>query len=631
MMPFGKRMTSMRRTLMLLWFWLYLAAGQEVRPELTISQGTLRGRIMRTRSGREFFGFLGIPYASPPVGTLRFMPPVRHPGWGVVLDATNFRSPCPQYDSKSLQVGEENCLFVNVFTPSLPRTRVGSELSFPVMVFFHGGFFDSGSSNIYGPERFLDKGVILVTLNYRLGVLGFLSTGDENVPGNYGLLDQNMALQWVRENIPAFGGNPNLVTIFGQDAGAASVTIHMVAPQSQGLFSRAIAQSGSALCQWSVERNPLEYALEVSSKVRCPRDNVNSMIQCLRKADVNDILRAQNDLKVFGSFPVRTAPVIERTGSSRFLPEEPLYLMERESIRRVPFIAGVNRDEGVFLFPEVASLYRETSVGSPDFLKDVLLPRYLHTAGRIKGNTDAVVRSLMFEYFSGVDPYNLTSIIKPFANMSGDNLFFACTDQALKAYSRFNVPTYMYLFSYRGTNTMVDYDISVPRPAVDLGVSHGDELNYMFQLNVQGLRPPSLFDNFVSSRILTLWTDFARFGESPQFINSEYPRWDPFNPDTLSYYEIDSSLHNGRGYRQRFVDLWLKHIPSLVNPDPSTDSLVDQRTVPIVYRTVSWALVAVCLGLVILIIVLLAILYNQKKSQSFRARDESGLSTSTLY
>lgn len=153
--------------------------------------------------------------------------------------------------------GSEDCLYLNVYTPSiLPLILL------PVMIFIHGGSFKSGSGNeeIYGPDFLVKNEVILVTINYRLGVFGFLSLQSKNIPGNAGMKDQVAALKWVKSNIENFGGDPNNITIFGESAGAASVSFHLISPLTKGLFKRAIIQSGSANCWWAQALEPRERA-----------------------------------------------------------------------------------------------------------------------------------------------------------------------------------------------------------------------------------------------------------------------------------------------------------------------------------------------------------------------------------
>uniref|UniRef100_A0A240SXX7 Carboxylic ester hydrolase n=1 Tax=Lutzomyia longipalpis TaxID=7200 RepID=A0A240SXX7_LUTLO len=197
--------------------------------------GCFQGKYERGLE-KPYEAFYGIPYAESPVGKLRFEDPLPHSGWYGYWDASYPRSDCLQrnvYIASQPVVGSEDCLYLNVYRPLL---RTSEKL--PVIVYIHGGGWFTFSSNPrqYGPEYFMDNGqVILVTLNYRLGILGFLCSGDEAVRGNFGLKDQQMALKWVASNIEAFGGNPDSITLVGQSAGAASTHFHMMNPESQGI------------------------------------------------------------------------------------------------------------------------------------------------------------------------------------------------------------------------------------------------------------------------------------------------------------------------------------------------------------------------------------------------------------
>ena len=209
--------------------------------------------------------FTGIPYAAPPVGALRFQPPVPAPGWAGFRDATRPGPRCIQDVDNDVDKREtsEDCLTLNVWTPppsGEPR---------PVLVWIHGGGFVNGSGDIYNARRLAGRGdIVVVTINYRLGALGFLAhpaLGQEGDVGNYGLADQQAALRWVQDNIAGFGGDPDKVTIAGESAGAMSVCDHLVAPDSDGLFSAAIIQSGPCAAQYDLpaaERTSEQYAAE---------------------------------------------------------------------------------------------------------------------------------------------------------------------------------------------------------------------------------------------------------------------------------------------------------------------------------------------------------------------------------
>ena len=212
---------------------LHCVLGRQVQ----VQQGRLVGPSQgRTHHGKPFLSYLGVPYGAAPEGERRFQLPVPATPWEGELVADRSVS-CPQYEPWSQSIiGVEDCLVVNVHATK--EVLESGKPNTPVMVFIHGGgyVFGDGTPQLYGPDWILDFGVILVTLNYRLGALGFLSTGDKELPANLGLWDQRLALQWVQQNIAAFGGDPGRVTIAGESAGSMSVMFHVLSSQSTGLF-----------------------------------------------------------------------------------------------------------------------------------------------------------------------------------------------------------------------------------------------------------------------------------------------------------------------------------------------------------------------------------------------------------
>ncbi|XP_026327750.1 esterase FE4-like [Hyposmocoma kahamanoa] len=207
-----------------------VTAHQVKEPRVRILHGVLKGTCKISTKGRTYGSFQGIPYARPPLAKFRFREPQPPAPWPGVWDASRPLQPCLQRDAFEKKViGREDCLHLNVYSP---KPYIGAML--PVVVFIHGGTFMHGSGSFYDPGHLMDKDLVVVTFNYRLGPLGFLSTGDEVVPGNAGLKDQTMALRWVRNNILMFGGNPDSVTLAGCSAGGASVHYHYLSPMSRG-------------------------------------------------------------------------------------------------------------------------------------------------------------------------------------------------------------------------------------------------------------------------------------------------------------------------------------------------------------------------------------------------------------
>lgn len=216
--------------------------------------------------------------------------------------------------------------------------------------------------------------------------------------------------------------------------------------------------------------------------------------------------------------------------------------------------------------------------------------------------------------------------------MTSDALYNSCVDETIKLYWLSRAPVYQYVFEYRGENSMVNLLVNNNPVFFPTGVCHGDELFYLFNLRIVGLRPPSFQDNLVSSRLVTLWTDFAKYGWAPKISNREFPEWDRFDPDSMRSYRIGRDLMKGSAYRQRESYLWSHHLRNVSGLDPMSLAQTDSQ--PLLYRTLAWTMIAVSIALLVMILVLLGILYTQRRRQTFRADTPvpSHLSgTSTLY
>ncbi|CAG0906064.1 unnamed protein product, partial [Cyprideis torosa] len=357
-------------------FGLVSSQDATVFPEVTLSHGGIvRGVRLPVKlvdgsldsRGIEFDAYRDIPYAEKPV---RFSPPVTHAGWRGVRNATEEIAICNQasmMNPEQLSMGQEDCLVLQVHVP-VSLTNVDPPL-LPVMVNIHGGgfAFGSGQSLFYGPEHLMapEHQVILVNINYRLGPFGFLSTGDSEAAGNWGLLDQIQALKWVQKEIQAFGGDPEKVTIFGESAGGGSVSFLQLSPLSKGLFHRAIAQSGSSLDPWAMQLHPRDNAIELAKKLQCPLPNSETsdskivsraVVECLREKNASDVVNASAgrfiDWTKSSTFftVVVDGDYLEETEGSPVIPEHPLTLLKSGTIGNpVPTIMGRTDEEGIFL------------------------------------------------------------------------------------------------------------------------------------------------------------------------------------------------------------------------------------------------------------------------------------------
>lgn len=314
-------------------------------PTITTNSGQVQGERLSCGLLCNYFSFKGIPYAAPPVGDLRFRGPVPHPGWEGVRQATQHGQVCPQ-GSGGVVIGDEDCLFLNIYTQDLIGSR-------PVMLFIHGGSFvtGSGNSDVYGPDYFVQEGVLLITINYRLGMLGHLNTGDRFAQGNYALKDMVEALRWVRDNIAGFGGNPNNVTIFGESAGAAAVHYLILSQMSAGLFHRAIAQSSTVLSPYAFQPNPRDMAFEFAENAGVSTVTSEALVDELRELTFAQIVaNGPATRPPSGLRPYDFVPSIEGEDfvEPRFLTLNPFDILRSGDYNHVPLIMGFNDAETLY-------------------------------------------------------------------------------------------------------------------------------------------------------------------------------------------------------------------------------------------------------------------------------------------
>lgn len=248
-----------------------------------IDDGAIQGTVMMSRLGLSFNAFLGIPYAEPPIGNLRFLAPIRKRPWTELWNATQWKPICVQNNPDSEDEMSEDCLYMNIFSKNL-------NASMPVIVYIHGGSFAWGDAKSQaGPHYLMDREVVLVSFNYRLGALGFMSVGTQEIPGNAAMKDMALVLQWINRNIVKFGGNPNKVTLMGWSAGALAVHALMLSPMVRGLFHRTVAISESLAGLRSLPNDYLSLAMRYGERLNCSDTDLNSLIACLRDVNISAV------------------------------------------------------------------------------------------------------------------------------------------------------------------------------------------------------------------------------------------------------------------------------------------------------------------------------------------------------
>ncbi len=450
--------------------------------------------------------FLGIPYAEPPVGELRWRPPQPVARWGETLQATKFANTCPQPQRGVFAAPSktEDCLYLNVFS-SNTGSETGAKL--PVMVWFHGGGLFSGESNDYDGIKLASRGrVVVVTVNYRVGALGFLSHPAINAEGhsfaNYGIMDEQLALRWVQTNIAAFGGDPGNVTIFGQSGGGTAVMANLASPLSRGLFHRAINQSGTRIGV-TLPATALKLGEEFAALAGC----ADQRPQCLRALSVDQVLTHQGGiLGVVSEFPSVDGTIITRAALDAFASGQ---------FNRVPIMTGLVRDEQAFFLPEANT---KKPLTADDFM------RYTVSFGA------AHKEKLLAKY--PLADYPSPSLAE-IAMAQGAK---ACTARLLdRAWSKF-VPVYAYEFADRTAPSYFP-DVSYPMRAY-----HTAELQYLFPRfrGGQGTSHPlSDAQERLSDLMVDYWTTFARAGTPERSDSGPLPPWPQYSAEKDNVLVLD--------------------------------------------------------------------------------------------
>ncbi|GAB0091514.1 hypothetical protein DMENIID0001_063660 [Sergentomyia squamirostris] len=547
---------------------------------VTLSHGGgLIGRYLSSQSGRGIRAFMGVPYAEPPIGSLRFSHPVPKKPWAGFLRANQDGDQCLQYDylyKGNESIGSEDCLYLNVYVPQTPE----SNNPLPVMVFFHGGGFQSGTGGkvFYGPDYLLDEDVILVSGNYRLGVFGFLSTNTLDSPGNYGLKDQSLILKWVQENIGFFGGDKNSVTIFGQSVGGACVTYHTVSPLSRGLFQRAIAQSGTHLGIWSLQdaRVAVNNARQLAEVMDCPSEESNSreMVECLRRKSAEEINSHFFDFFLWDIYPtISWGPVIEPPNEGAFLNEEPRDISRGHEI---PLMLGVVSDEGLMISTSI--------LHSSELIEDVktewvrILPPVLWYNYYSKELQEQLTNMITEFYVNGLNKdMNDPIFFQRFTEAMSDGYFTSAVDQFLQyrqqlATDSLNSNTYLYIFNHRGDSSFSEQ--LQQNPDADYGVCHSDDVIALFPVMKEHFfhGVPTEEDDSIRKAMVSMWVNFARYGNPTPTENVDLPRWDTVGSFPYNYLRIGrfnqpgnvSRISMEKGFYDDRVLFW-RNIISMLN------------------------------------------------------------------
>ncbi|XP_012167385.1 uncharacterized protein LOC100644931 isoform X1 [Bombus terrestris] len=558
--------------------------------EVRVKQGRLRGIVVQPRTTYDLQPvdvFRGVPYAEPPVESLRFSPPRSPEPWRGSRQFQDFAPVCPQtlpnlrdevkpvryeYLKKllpHLTNQSEDCLYLNIYTPHQPEGQKTLR-KYPVMVFIHGESFEWNSGNLYDGTILASYGnIVFVTINFRLGILGFLRPGiRDDTTSNFGLLDQIAALLWLRENIADFGGDPNSITLVGHGTGAIFANLLLISPvaNKKGLFKRAILMSGSALSADAIGKAPLQITKQVAHALNCPTTTDNDLALCLRSQDVSTLLNVKihkpNYVPAF-------APLIDNV----VIPDKPLNLMKNsELFGRFDLMYGVTESEKFHILSPIALLH-----GMVDVQRDEVLREYAKATHELEA--ELILSKILEQYgdFSAgfTNDYTLKNRDLVLDALS-DSGTVAPLIMTANLHSRANPKSYMYIFSH--PKAMQEYSGQQRQCTV-----HGEELPYVLGVPLDGSkydqrRRYNIGETLFSEAMMNWWCSFAYVG-NPN-IAKRYPYltdgpkewrqydidWPEYEPQNQTYLNLTIPPSTSRHYRSAEMQFWNEDVPYLLRP-----------------------------------------------------------------
>lgn len=492
---------------------LFLISVCTTDPIVTTRFGQIQG-FTGNYDDAKYEAFIGIPFAEPPLGDLRFqLPKPFNSTWSTPYQALNYGNGCYQKPASYFNFNiSEDCLYLNIWRPEMTDQNDDSEL-FPVLYFLHGSGYTSSSSSmpqVQGNVLAATQKIIVVSSNYRLGAFGFAYGSHTLMPGNLGLYDALTVLRWIRDNIKSFGGDPNEVTLSGQSAGSKMVSFLASLPdkfESQTLFSRLIMMSGVATNQIHADSESIALAKTrlLASKVNCLSqiDKLNSSnelsdetIDCLKKTDANDILKAQNskDITTIGCSEITVFLPVHGTD---LIPNRPMinHGLKLESLTDKPMLFGAEQDE--------ASMFTPSQVSGIFTLKDAYEYTKQRISFAIKDIKTDKIDSIYKYYFKDVDPSNVYDIRSRCVKLASD-MNYHCPSLILSEFfSQKNSDIHFYLNSYAGENL-------AQNSGRLYGTKHGDDVVFGFG---DPIRQPNLYtpnDKKFSQLALDLFGSFVK-------------------------------------------------------------------------------------------------------------------------
>ncbi|KAJ8714215.1 hypothetical protein PYW08_007835 [Mythimna loreyi] len=507
-----------------------------VDPLVSTKGGLIRG----LRSDQGYSKFLGVPYAvvdkNNPFGAA-----LPHPGFDNIFEAYESNA-CLQIENDAV-IGDIDCLTLDIYVPTIAN----SHNRLPVMIWIHGGGFGVGSASAFGtPNPLLRNDVIVVAINYRLGIYGFMCLDIPEVPGNQGLKDQVLALRWINENIEAFGGNAKQITAFGQSAGGVSINLHLLSPY-ESLFQKAIIQSGPALSPWALVESNITIPSALAAALDFDTDDIHEALDYLASIDPRTLTKLAYDLQIISVVGIRGTtpqlyPCIEKDieGVEHFITEDPMNLVSPK-VSNTPIIIG-NTDN------EIAFMYENADA---DFLSNYNFD--LVTLAFDFGDNLEDALSNVRHFYIG-DEKASENVKDEITDFASDFIYNHPTQRMAERFLDIGTKTvYRYVFSYSGDR---NYFKSV-RNLNSTGAVHADEIGYQFDSDLFSGDTITHEDQLMIDRLATLWTNFAKYGDPTPSTSELLPvKWEPITKTSQPYLSLDSDLTlEARPFQER-MSFW---------------------------------------------------------------------------
>ncbi|XP_074067390.1 liver carboxylesterase 1-like [Macrotis lagotis] len=522
-------------------------------PVVDTQYGKVQGKLQNLQGFDKTVNvFLGIPFAKAPLGALRFTPPQPAEPWDYVKSTTTYPPMCAQdpvagqllsdlftnRDEKVSLKMSEDCLYLNIYTPA----DLSKKTKLSVMVWIHGGGLLVGAASTYdGLVLSALENVVVVTIQYRLGIFGFFSTGDEHARGNWGYLDQVAALQWVQENIANFGGDPGSVTIFGESAGGVSVSALVLSPLTKNLFHRAISQSGVALLDCLYNSSFTAAAEKVATFAGCKTVTSASTVHCLRQKSEDQLLDVGLKMGLFGldflGDPLEKISFLPGIIDGVFFPKSPEELLAEKKFHHIPYIVGINNHEFGWILPTLMEFpYPE---GIPDQETATALLWSSYPLVKIPKHLTPILTK---EYLGMIsDPIKKKYL---FTNLIGDLMFGIPAVRLARLHMASGAPTYMYEFQHRPS-------FSTNLKPETVKADHGDEIPFVLGAPfLKGGSPEE--EKKLSMTVMKYWANFAKTGNP----NGEgLPKWPSYNQNE-DYLQINISPKADKKLKAKEVEFW---------------------------------------------------------------------------